>query len=602
MMNMDGTTNNNNRNNNKNKNNSNTVVQVTLQSGITFEVDAVVCTIPLGVLKDGSVTFEPPLPMEKQNAIQNLGSGLLNKCALTFAQQFWQNSDFLGLADHQHSYLVLNAAKYTSKPVLLFMYGGSFAKEMEEWTDMEVVEDCLAILRRICGRECVTAPLDYHVTRWGKEPYSRMSFTYVPPGVNGISELQAMSQPIYDHTGRIPVLMFAGEHTSPYHPSTIHGAFLSGIREAYRLDCALEPAANDYLEFTDDHVYQPTFNVKRKVRLNSGVATTAGLPVAEMASPDATSGKRRRNTAATANNPIQPYRRRRGANGMTLRRRPKTYIQLETSSSGTKRAATTSISTSTTTTTIPSTPIAVPSETIPSPHPASTRRSPRVVTASRTASLTSVVPLNGCSFSRPERVVSSHSNGNTKKSEKEYQHPQLPRTATSVQRERTACENRILSRSLDSFGPDFDYIEKTILPIHSCTSVHPTTTIPNNGGDHGHNHHHTNNGRMDRSQMEQRCQKILLKKEKWNITRQATVLSHFKSWISLRKVVQLPPHRNSKTTKSTTSLSSSNHTLNNGMKHNEKSHRKIPAVTTTTGVMTRFGRISKPPVTGSNNK
>ena len=210
-----------------------------------------------------------------------MGTGLLNKCALSFAVQFWQDSDFLGLAlSETRSYLVLNAAKVTGRPVLLFMYGGAFAREIEDWTDAEIVADCMAVLRRICGSTVVRPPIDYQVTRWGREQYSRMSFTYVPPGQDGVAALQAMGRPVYDHTGRVPVLMFAGEHTTPYHPSTIHGAFLSGIREAYRLDCLMDPVANDYLEFSEESVYQKTFHVKRKFRGGGGAPTEGQQPQA----------------------------------------------------------------------------------------------------------------------------------------------------------------------------------------------------------------------------------------------------------------------------------------------------------------------------------
>ena len=44
-----------------------------------FKADAVVMTAPLGVLKSGSISFHPPLPEWKQQAINNLGFGLLNK-------------------------------------------------------------------------------------------------------------------------------------------------------------------------------------------------------------------------------------------------------------------------------------------------------------------------------------------------------------------------------------------------------------------------------------------------------------------------------------------------------------------------------------------
>jgi hypothetical protein len=91
-------------------------------------------------------------------------------------------------------------------------------------------------------------------------------------GVNGFEELKAMSTPIYDirpdwvetDKPKRPLIMFAGEATTPYHPSTIHGAFESGIREAYRLDLALEPTLNrDGIVFDDSCLYQPTFSVRR---------------------------------------------------------------------------------------------------------------------------------------------------------------------------------------------------------------------------------------------------------------------------------------------------------------------------------------------------
>lgn len=49
------------------------------ESGETFNADHVVVTVPLGVLKEKSIKFEPALPDWKTGAIQRLGFGLLNK-------------------------------------------------------------------------------------------------------------------------------------------------------------------------------------------------------------------------------------------------------------------------------------------------------------------------------------------------------------------------------------------------------------------------------------------------------------------------------------------------------------------------------------------
>ena len=44
-----------------------------------FRADAAIMSVPLGVLKANTISFHPPLPEWKTQAISNLGFGLLNK-------------------------------------------------------------------------------------------------------------------------------------------------------------------------------------------------------------------------------------------------------------------------------------------------------------------------------------------------------------------------------------------------------------------------------------------------------------------------------------------------------------------------------------------
>ena len=53
---------------------------------------AIVCTVPLGILKTNTITFNPQLPHYKLDAIQRLGYGNLNKVALYFEERFWDDS------------------------------------------------------------------------------------------------------------------------------------------------------------------------------------------------------------------------------------------------------------------------------------------------------------------------------------------------------------------------------------------------------------------------------------------------------------------------------------------------------------------------------
>lgn len=54
-------------------------VTVTTREGETFDGDAVIISVPVGVLKAGSIVFEPELPAWKQKAMSVIGMGKLDK-------------------------------------------------------------------------------------------------------------------------------------------------------------------------------------------------------------------------------------------------------------------------------------------------------------------------------------------------------------------------------------------------------------------------------------------------------------------------------------------------------------------------------------------
>ena len=67
---------------------SNNRVRVETAQGQIFDADAVVVTLPLGVLKKGVVKFEPSLPLYKQQVINRMGFGALNKVMLNYSRKF----------------------------------------------------------------------------------------------------------------------------------------------------------------------------------------------------------------------------------------------------------------------------------------------------------------------------------------------------------------------------------------------------------------------------------------------------------------------------------------------------------------------------------
>ncbi len=114
--------------------------------------DVVLITVPLGVLKSGSIEFVPPLGPERQGAIDRLGMGLLDKVYLQFDEIFWEpDIDLLGYVGPDRGFFAewLNIAKYTGEPILLGFNAAEAAETLEARTDDEIVAEAMRALRNM---------------------------------------------------------------------------------------------------------------------------------------------------------------------------------------------------------------------------------------------------------------------------------------------------------------------------------------------------------------------------------------------------------------------------------------------------------------------
>jgi monoamine oxidase len=214
---------------------------VICEDGESFEADRVVFTAPLGVLKEQSIQFEPPLPQWKRDSIRRMGFGLLNKIILVFEKPFWDTErDMFGLlraprrgdgcnqTDYKEGrgqfYLFWNCIDTSGLPVLIALMAGDSAYEAERTPDDELTGQCIEQLRKVFGYKNVPHPVETIVTRWGSDRFARGTYSFVA----------AEARPgDYDLIGApVSNLFFAGEATIATHPATVHGAYLSGLRAA----------------------------------------------------------------------------------------------------------------------------------------------------------------------------------------------------------------------------------------------------------------------------------------------------------------------------------------------------------------------------------
>lgn len=203
---------------------------VTFGAGETSEADYVIVTVPLGVLKSNRITFVPALPEAKQLAIEKLGMNCVNKFLLTWDTAFWDDVQYISYspeARDKFNYFV-NVTKFHPdvNALMTFAYA-DYARQTESMTDAEVIAEIMAHLRDIYGED-IPEPSHMLRTQWqnNENSFGSYSYTAIETEMHHYDDLaEAVDNKLF----------FAGEHTNIDYFSTVHGAYLSGLREAEKI-------------------------------------------------------------------------------------------------------------------------------------------------------------------------------------------------------------------------------------------------------------------------------------------------------------------------------------------------------------------------------
>lgn len=93
----------------------------------------------------------------------------------------------------------------------------------------------------------VPNPIQTICTRWGSDPLSYGSYSHVRVQSSG-SDYDILAESLGNQ------LFFAGEATNRQYPASMHGAFLSGLREASRIYRATRGRQNNLRKLTQRNV------------------------------------------------------------------------------------------------------------------------------------------------------------------------------------------------------------------------------------------------------------------------------------------------------------------------------------------------------------
>jgi monoamine oxidase len=200
-------------------------------NGNSIEADYVIVSVPLGVLKNNSISFQPSLPALKLSAIQNIQMGNVNKFLFIWNTPFWDtNIQYIGYTPDtkgKFNYF-MNMMKFlpTINGLMTFAFG-NYATVTETMTDDQINSEVMAQLKTIYGNS-IPNPTTMLRTKWGQNINTFGAYSFATNGTTS-ADFDTMATEINNK------LFFAGEHTERDYRGTVHGAYLSGIREADKI-------------------------------------------------------------------------------------------------------------------------------------------------------------------------------------------------------------------------------------------------------------------------------------------------------------------------------------------------------------------------------
>jgi monoamine oxidase len=201
-------------------------------AGSTFAKRAIV-TLPVGVLRDGSVTFTPALGAHR-DALGMIGMGQVVKVVLVADEAVWPAQvSFIHAGDG--AFPVYWVQSRGDVHQLTAWAGGLHARSLAG-QPLDVLAgraiDGFARLVAIPRARLEAAIVAHHHHDFDADPFARGAYSYLRVG--GRDAARVLAKPLADR------LYFAGEATDPDLAGTVTGALRSGARAAQQILATIE--------------------------------------------------------------------------------------------------------------------------------------------------------------------------------------------------------------------------------------------------------------------------------------------------------------------------------------------------------------------------
>jgi len=212
-------------------------VVLTLEDGSALTADRVICTVPLAVLKEDRIDFNPRLPTPMQKSIEAIEMPPGFRVLFRMKERFYNDLTSLGTMfdlvkdadDLTFVYDPLLGKDVQSLNVIAYVaIGHKNAGAMSQLSDEGLAEAALERIDGIYGGKASSNLIGSPVVQnWTAAEYIRGAYTFPCKA----KLRRALAIPLAGKDGKNAVF-FAGEHTSPTHPSLVPGAACEGRRAA----------------------------------------------------------------------------------------------------------------------------------------------------------------------------------------------------------------------------------------------------------------------------------------------------------------------------------------------------------------------------------
>lgn len=198
-------------------------VLVSTSNNENFEADKVLITTPVKILQNEQIGFDPPLPKEKKEAIDNIFMGDGIKIFVEFKERFYPDILAFGnifQALNEEEKFVYDAAfrKDSNKHILgLFAINDKAKAYTQLASEQEIINNFLTELDEIFDGKATTNYVNHIIQNWSKEPYIQGSYSYSFNG-NQKNIVAKIKEPLSNK------VYFAGEALSIENQAMVHGA------------------------------------------------------------------------------------------------------------------------------------------------------------------------------------------------------------------------------------------------------------------------------------------------------------------------------------------------------------------------------------------